>query len=152
MSIKIISDNRKTRHEYEIIQAFEAGIVLQGTELKSLRQGRVNLSEAFCRVDSKMEVFLVNAHISHYDFGNRTNHDPLQNRKLLLHRYEIRRLYGQQKEKGLTLVPLKIYFKKGLVKVEIALVKGKKLHDKRETLKKRVAEREIARSIKDANR
>ncbi|MBF0239554.1 MAG: SsrA-binding protein SmpB [SAR324 cluster bacterium] len=149
MNIKIIVTNRKAHFEYEIVQTFETGIELRGTEVKSLRLGKANISESYCAVSSAMEVFLINAHINHYDFGNRNNHDPLQARKLLLRKQEIRKLYGQSREKGLTLIPLKMYFKHGLVKVEIALVKGKKLHDKRESIKKDEAKREIARNMKN---
>ncbi|MBF0350792.1 MAG: SsrA-binding protein SmpB [SAR324 cluster bacterium] len=149
MNIKIIVTNRKAHFEYEIVQTFETGIELRGTEVKSLRLGKANISESYCAVSPAMEVFLINAHINHYDFGNRNNHDPLQARKLLLRKQEIRKLYGQSREKGLTLIPLKMYFKHGLVKVEIALVKGKKLHDKRESLKKDEAKIEIARNMKN---
>ena len=147
--MKVIVNNRKARFEYEILQTLEAGLVLQGTEIKSIRSGRVNLSEGFCRIDAKMEVYLCNVHISHYEFGNRNNHDPLRERKLLLHKREIHRLYGTIREKGTTLVPLKLYLQQGLVKIQIAIVKGKKTHDKRESLKKKDAQREIQRSLKN---
>ncbi len=115
MKIKPLAKNRKARFEYDIQKTFEAGIVLKGTEVKSIRSGQINLAESYCRVDEKMQVYLLNAHISHYDYGNRNNHEPLRPRRLLLHRSEIRRLYGQLKEQGLTLIPLKIYLKDGLI-------------------------------------
>ncbi len=148
MGTKNIATNRKARFEYEVVQTFEAGIALKGTEVKSLRSGHVNMSDSYCRVGSRLEVYVLNLHISPYDFGNRSNHDPLRERKLLLHKYEIRRLYGQVREKGLTLVPLKLYFKQGKVKVELALTKGRKVHDKRERLKKEDAKRDMERSLK----
>lgn len=144
-----IAKNRRARFEYEILQKFEAGIVLKGTEVKSLRAGRVNMGDSHCRINSQLEAYLVNLHISPYEFGNRVNHDPLRDRKLLLHRHEIRRLYGQIREKGLTLVPLKLYLNKGKIKVELGLVRGKKLYDKRESIKEKHAKRDIERSLKD---
>ena len=146
---KTLANNRRARHEYLILKAMEAGIELRGTEVKSIREGMINLSESYCVIDEKMQAFLLNAHISHYNFGNRHNHDPLRKRRLLLHRHEIRRLYGQIKQQGLTLIPLKIYLKKGLIKLEIGLAKGKKLHDKRDTMKKKEAQREVERSLKE---
>ncbi|MGK5094042.1 SsrA-binding protein SmpB [Deltaproteobacteria bacterium TL4] len=145
---KTLVTNRKAHFNYEIIQTYEAGIALRGTEVKSLRSGHANIAESHCRISSNLEIYLVNAHINQYDFGNRNNHDPLRERQLLLHKAEIRRLYGQSREKGLTLVPLKLYLKKGRVKIEIALVKGKKIHDKRESLKLKASERDMARDIK----
>ena len=132
-----------------ILKTLEAGIELLGTEVKSIREGMINLSESYCRIDGRMEAYLLNAHISHYHFGNRHNHEPLRKRRLLLHRHEIRRLFGQVKQQGLTLIPLKIYLKQGLIKLEIGLGKGKKLHDKRNTMKKREAQREVERSLKE---
>ena len=149
MSHKILANNRRVRHEYMILKTLEAGIELLGTEVKSIREGMINLSESYCRIDDRMEAYLLNAHISHYHFGNRHNHEPLRKRRLLLHRHEIRRLFGQVKQQGLTLIPLKIYLKQGLIKLEIGLSKGKKLHDKRNTMKKREAQREIERSLKE---
>ncbi len=149
MSSKTLARNRKARFEYEILKSMEVGIVLHGTEVKSIRAGHINLAESYCKVSDRMQVHLMNAHVSQYDFGNIHNHDPLRARKLLLHKSEIRRLYGQVKEQGLTLIPLKIYLKKGLIKMELAMGKGKKLHDKRESLKKRDAQREVERSLKD---
>lgn len=139
-SFKQIADNRKARHDFHIEETFEAGIALQGTEVKSLRLGRVNLRDSFARVE-KGEVFLHGLHISPYEQGNRFNHDPLRVRKLLLHKREIRRLIGKTREEGYTLVPLKLYFKNGKCKVELALAKGKKLYDKRDSIAKRDAER-----------
>lgn len=139
--------NRKARHEYHVLETWEAGVVLRGTEVKSLRQGRANLQDAFARVDGS-ELWLYNLHISPYEAGNRFNHDPLRPRKLLLHRQQIRKLIGQVEQKGLTLVPLEIYFTRGIAKVSLALVRGKKLHDKREDLRKRDAEREMERGFK----
>ena len=145
--IKLVSDNRKARFQYELLEKFEAGLMLQGTEVKSLRDGKLSLTEAYCRVDGQGEVYLLDAHIAPYGHGNRSNHDPLRPRKLLLHKLEINRLIGKVKEKGLTLVPVRVYFKGGKAKVEIALAKGKKIHDKRETIKKRDQERDARREM-----
>ncbi|MBF0286612.1 MAG: SsrA-binding protein SmpB [SAR324 cluster bacterium] len=150
MTTTTIAKNRRARFEYEILQKLEAGIALTGTEVKSLRAGHVNMGDSHCRINSQLEVHLVNLHISPYEFGNRVNHDPLRDRKLLLHKYEIRRLYGQIREKGLTLVPLTLYLNKGKIKVELGLVRGKKLHDKRESIKEKHAKRDMERSLKDA--
>jgi SsrA-binding protein len=144
---QIIVRNRKARYEYHILDTWEAGIVLQGTEVKSLRAGRANLQDAFARID-RGELWLHNLHISPYESGNRFNHDPLRTRKLLLRRQEIRKMIGQVEQKGLTLVPLELYFRRGIAKVTLALVKGKKLHDKREDLKRRAAERDMERGWK----
>jgi len=144
---KNITVNRKARHEYSIIQTWEAGIVLVGTEVKSLRQGKANLVDSYAKVING-EVWLVNLHISEYTEGNINNHDPKRERKLLLNKSEIRKLIGNTKEKGLTLVPLRLYFKKGKVKVEIALAKGKKVYDKRKDIAKRDFERDQQRKIK----
>ena len=148
MNIKILVTNRKAHFEYEILQTYEAGIELEGTEVKSSRESHINIADSYCRVSDQMEIFLMNANISPYKFGNIHNHEPLRERRLLLHKSEIRRLYGRVKEKGLTLIPLKLYLKKGRIKIEIGLAKGKKIHDKRETLKRQDADREIARNIK----
>jgi SsrA-binding protein len=145
---KIAVQNRKARHEYHVLETWETGIVLTGTEVKSLREGRGNLQDAYARVD-RGEVWLFNMHISPYEQGNRFNHDPLRPRKLLLHRNQIRKMIGQVETTGLTLVPLDVHFTRGRAKVNLALVRGKKLHDKREDLRKRDAEREIQRSFKD---
>lgn len=145
--IHIVVRNRRARHEYEILEKQEAGIVLTGTEVKSLRAGKANLQDAFARFD-RGELWLFNVHISPYEQGNRFNHDPLRPRKLLLQRRELRKLVGQVEQQGLTLVPLDIYFRRGLAKVTLALVRGKKLHDKRDDLRRRAAEREIERAYK----
>ena len=144
---KLISDNRKARFQYELLDKFEAGVMLTGTEVKSLRDGKLSLTESYCKVDHQGEVYLMDAHIAPYGHGNRTNHDPLRPRKLLLHKLEINRLIGKVREKGLTLVPTKVYFKGGRVKVEIALAKGKKIHDKREAIKKRDQDRDARREM-----
>ena len=145
---RLIVSNRKARYEYHVLDTWETGIVLQGTEVKALREGKANLQDAFARVDNG-EVWLFNVHISPYEQGNRFNHDPLRPRKLLLHRNEIRKLIGSVQEKGLTLVPLDVHFSGGRAKVNLALVRGKQLHDKRETLKERDSQREIQRGLKD---
>lgn len=145
---KLISRNRKAYHDYHIDETYEAGIVLTGTEVKSLRDSRVNLKDSFARVEGG-ELFLYNMHISPYDQGNRFNHDPLRTRKLLMHKAEITRLAGKVKEKGYTLIPVKIYFKKGLVKVELALARGKRLYDKRRAIAEREQRREVERNLKD---
>jgi SsrA-binding protein len=144
---KNVTVNRKARYEYEILQVYEAGIVLQGTEVKSLREGKANLVDSYGLLKDN-EIWLIGAHISEYTQGNINNHDPIRTRKLLMNRSEIRKLIGKVKEKGLTLVPLRIYFKKGKVKIEIALAKGKKVHDKRETIAKRDFNRDQERKIK----
>lgn len=144
---KIITDNRKARHDYLLLEKFEAGIVLVGTEVKSLRAGRVNLKDSYAQVDNG-ELFLYNVHISPYEQGSFSNVDPVRKRKLLMHKREIMRLLGKVKEKGLTLVPTKMYFSNGRVKVEIALAQGKKLHDKRESQKQKDAKREIDKAMK----
>ncbi len=145
---RIVVQNRKARHEYHVLNTWEAGMVLQGTEVKSLRQGKGNLQDAFARVDNG-EVWLFNFHISPYEQGNRFNHDPLRPRKLLMHNSEIRKLIGAVQEKGLTLVPLDVHFSGGRAKVNLALVRGKQLHDKRESIKERDQQREVQRGLKD---
>jgi len=142
---KVIASNRKARHDYTILDTYEAGISLVGTEVKSLRLGRASLTDAFATVDDG-EVWLRNLHIPEYVQGTWTNHTPRRTRKLLLHKKEILRLIGKSKESGLSLVPLSMYFKDGKVKVELALAKGKKAYDKRQDLAKRDAQREIARA------
>jgi SsrA-binding protein len=144
---KNIAVNRKARHEYAILQTFEAGIVLVGTEVKSLRQGKANLVDGYAKLEMN-EVWLVNVNISEYTQGNINNHDPRRERKLLLNRSEIRKLIGKTKEKGLTLIPLRLYFKNGKVKVELALAKGKKVYDKRRDIAKKDFQREQERRIK----
>lgn len=144
---KYICINRKARYEYIIEESYEAGLVLSGSEVKSLRDGKANLKDSYGRI-LKGEAFLLNAHISPYPAANQFNHEPNRTRKLLLHKNEIRRLTGKVKERGLTLIPLKLYFKGGKAKVELALARGKKLYDKRETLRRKVAQREVERSLK----
>lgn len=151
MGIKIIANNKKAYHEYFVDEVFEAGLSLQGTEVKSLRMGQVSIKEAYCRIRNG-EVFVDNMNISPYDQGNRENHDPLRARKLLLHRHEIDKLCRKVDEKGLTLVPTKIYFKGGLVKLEIGVCRGKKLYDKRESLKSKQANREASRAMREYSR
>jgi SsrA-binding protein len=147
MGEKLICNNKKAFHNYFIEERFEAGMVLKGTEVKSLRQGRANLNDSFAQVKNG-EAFLNNLHISPYDFGNRENHDPDRVRKLLLHSKEITRLHGKVREQGYSLVPLRLYFKNGLVKVEMGLAKGKKLYDKREDMKLKDQKREMAQAMK----
>ena len=151
MGEKVLCENKKVRHDYFIEESYEAGIALQGTEVKSLRLGKANLKDSYARV-SDGEVYLYDLHISPYSFGNRFNHDPLRVRKLLLHKAQINRLYGKSREKGLTLVPLKMYFKKGKVKVELGVGRGKKIHDKREDLRLREDKRAIERGLHSRNR
>lgn len=146
--IKIVAENRKARHNYFIHETYEAGIALTGTEVKSIRIGRANLQDSFARVD-KGELLLYSMHISPYEQGNRFNHDPLRTRKLLMHRREINKLIGQTREKGFTLVPLKLYFKRGRVKVELGLASGKKLYDKRAATAARDAKREMDRAFRE---
>ena len=149
MKVKTLAKNRRARFEYEIEKTMEVGIVLEGTEVKSIKAGKINITDSFCKVNENLEVYLLNTHISHYNFGNRHNHDPIRPRLLLLHRSEIKRLYGQLKEKGLTLIPLKIYLKGSIIKLELGIGRGKKLHDKRLTIKKREAQRELEKIIKE---
>jgi len=144
---KVIARNKKALHEYHVLETYEAGIALAGPEVKSVRAGKVSLAEAFARVD-RGEAWLFDMHISPYGPADRWNMDPVRPRKLLMHRREIRRLIGATQEQGLTLVPLDLYLRRGLVKVTIGLARGKKLHDKRETIKRRTAEREMQRAIK----
>lgn len=151
MAEKMICNNKKAFHEYFIEEKFEAGMVLQGTEVKSLRNGKANLNDAFAQVKNG-EAFLNNLHISPYDFGNRENHDPDRMRKLLLHKTEITRLFGKIREQGYTLVPLRLYFKDGKVKAELGLAKGKKLYDKREDMKKKDMKRDVAQAMKERGR
>lgn len=147
-NIKIAAENRKARHDYHIHETYEAGIVLTGTEVKSLRGGKANLKDSYARIENA-EVFLHNMHISPYEQGNRFNHEPLRTRKLLMHRFEINKLIGKVKEKGFALVPLKIYFTRGKAKVELALATGKKLYDKRDDMLERDAKREIDRAFRE---
>jgi len=147
--IKIISENRKARHNYFIEDRFEAGIMLKGTEVKALREGKANIQDAYA-VFSNGELYLLNAHIPPYARGNRENHDPLRTRKLLLHRAELEKLWGKIEIKGYSLIPLKMYFKKGLAKVEVGLGRGKKMHDKRASTKEKEANRQLDRARKRA--
>jgi SsrA-binding protein len=151
MGIKIIASNKKAFHDFFIDEVYEAGLVLTGTEVKSLRQTKVNLKEAFCRVKDG-EVFINNMHISPYEHGGSENPDPTRVRKLLLHREEIDKLTRKVEEKGLSLVPTKIYFKDSRAKIEIGVGRGKKLHDKRESLKSKEADREMAKALKSVRR
>ncbi|MEN6463539.1 MAG: SsrA-binding protein SmpB [Syntrophomonas sp.] len=150
-SVKYVVDNRKAWHNYHIKETFEAGMVLVGTEVKSLRAGKGNLQDAYAVVKDG-EVWVNNFHISPYDKGNQFNHDPKRLKKLLMNRREINRLVGLQKEKGYTLIPLKIYFKHGLAKMELGVAIGKKLYDKREDLAERDAQRDIERAVKEKSR
>ncbi|TCT18801.1 SsrA-binding protein [Melghiribacillus thermohalophilus] len=145
---KVIAQNKKAHHDYFIEETYEAGLVLKGTEIKSIRAGRVNLKDSFARIENG-EAFLYNMHISPYEQGNRFNHDPLRTRKLLLHKNEINKLIGETQRQGYSLVPLKIYIKNGVAKVLIGLAKGKKQYDKREDLKRKQAKRDIERALKN---
>ena len=148
--MKLIANNKKAYHDYFILETYEAGIALHGTEVKSLRMGKCSIKEAFIRVENE-EVYVYGMHSSPYEKGNIFNKDPLRVRKLLLHKSEIRKLLGKTKEKGMTLVPLKVYFKDSLVKVEIGLAKGKKLYDKRQDIAKKDQQREAQRDFKVRN-
>lgn len=144
---RVFASNRKARHDYHILEVYEAGIELKGTEVKSVRAGKVNLKDSYAAIQNG-EVFLHNVHISHYTHGNIHNHDPVRTRKLLLNRTEIKKLYGKVAERGLTLVPLSFYLVRGRIKVEIALVKGKKLYDKREAIAERDRKRDQDREMR----
>ena len=144
---KIIADNRKALHDYELIETFEAGVALLGTEVKSIREGRVNLRDSYARVEGE-ELWAFNIHISPYTHRGYSDHEPLRKRKLLLHKAEIRKLIGRTVEKGLTLVPLRLYFKNGRVKMAVSLARGKKAHDKRETIRRREVDRETRAAVK----
>lgn len=148
---KLICENRKARHEFFFLETFEAGIELQGTEVKSLRAGKANLQDAFCKVENG-EMLLYNMHVSPYEQGNRYNHQPKRPRRLLLHKTEILRLYAKVREKGLTIIPVKCYFSGSLVKVEIALAQGKKLYDKREDMLNKAVKRDTERTLKERER
>ncbi|MGM0217610.1 SsrA-binding protein SmpB [Enterococcus sp. AZ126] len=145
---KLIAQNRKARHDYTVVDTMEAGIVLQGTEIKSIRNGRINLKDGFARVRNG-EVYLLNVHISPYEQGNIFNHDPLRTRKLLLHKKQIAKLITETKNTGITIIPLKVYLRNGYAKVLIGLAKGKKQYDKREDLKRKEINREINRTLKN---
>jgi SsrA-binding protein len=146
--IKLIAENRKARHDYNIEDTYEAGIVLVGTEVKSLRMGKANLKDSYARIKNG-EVFVYQLHIGAYPFAYYNNHDPLRSRKLLLHNYEIKKLYGKVNEKGYSLIPLKLYFKDGKAKLNLALARGKQSHDKRETIRRRDQKRELERERKN---
>lgn len=147
MAEKVLARNRKASHDFFLQEKYEAGLVLQGSEIKSIRAGQVSLKEAYVRTNGR-EAFLVNAHIATYNPASSTNHDPIRERKLLLHRKELAELYEEVKRNGSTIVPLQIYLKKGRAKVEIAVAKGKKKWDKREDIAKKDAQREMARALK----
>ena len=146
-----IADNRKALHDYHVLDTWEAGVVLLGTEVKAIREGRVNLRDSYARLENG-EVWLLNVHISPYSHTDYAGHAEKRERKLLLHRHELNKLAGQVREKGLTVVPLQMYFKKGRVKVQIALVKGKQAHDKRETIRRREIDRETRAAVKARSR
>jgi SsrA-binding protein len=146
MSIKVVATNRKAKHEYFVLETFEAGLSLHGSEIKSIRAGHISLAQAYVAIDGR-EAWLVNAHIAAYDQASHYNHDPLRQRKLLLHRSEIRKMWESVRQKGVTIIPLRVYLKDGLAKVEIALAKGKKLYDKRADIAKRDVERELDRQL-----
>ena len=146
--VKIIAQNRKARRDYFIVDEYEAGLVLKGTEVKSLRLGRANLKDSYARIKNG-EVFVYQLHIAPYPFAYYDNHDPLRPRKLLLHKHEIKRLYGKVNEKGLSMIPLRLYFKNGKVKIVVALVKGKRKYDKRDAIRRRDEQRDLNREIKN---
>jgi SsrA-binding protein len=146
---KLIVQNRRARHEYQVLDSFEAGIELRGTEVKSLRAGQITLKDSYADVQSG-EMYLIGAHINPYEQGNIYNHDPERPRKLLMHKHEIERLSSQVAEKGLTLIPLRVYFKDGRAKVELGLCRGKQTHDKRATIRERDAKREMDKAVKRA--
>jgi SsrA-binding protein len=145
--IELVADNRKAGFEYHILESFEAGLVLVGTEVKAIREGRVNLRDAYCAFQ-RGEAYLLGAHIGQYSHGGYASHEPTRSRKLLLNQSELNKLLGKTTEKGLTVVPLRMYFKKGRIKVAVALARGKKVYDKRETTKRRESERETRAAIK----
>ena len=148
---RVVAENRKARHDYEVLDTWEAGVALLGTEVKAIREGRINLRDSYARVENG-EVWLLNVHISPYSHRGYADHAELRHRKLLLHRHEIRKLVGQTAERGLTLVPLELYFNKGRVKVLLALARGKKTHDKREAIKQRETDRETRAAVKARQR
>jgi len=148
---RIIADNRKAFHDYHVLESWEAGVALLGSEVKAIREGRVNLRDSYARID-RGEIWLLNVHISPYSHTDYAGHAEKRQRKLLLHRHELNKLAGQVRERGLTVVPLQMYFKKGRVKVQIALVKGKQVHDKRETLRRREIDRETRAAVKARSR
>ena len=145
--IKVIATNRKVKHDYFLLEIFEAGLSLLGSEIKSIRAGKISIKEAYVKVDGE-QAWLVNAHISPYDPASRENHDPIRDRKLLLHKKEIKTLWNEVRQKGVTIIPLRVYLRKGKDKVEISIVKGKKNYDKRQAIAKRDSQREIERSLR----
>jgi len=145
---KIVANNRKAGFEYFLLEHFEAGLSLQGSEIKSVRAGQMSITEAFIDIENGREAWLLESHIAPYEQANRFNHEPKRRRRLLLHRKEIRKMWNEVRQKGVTIVPLKVYIKNGRAKIEIALAKGKKLHDKRETIAKRDQERETSRDTR----
>ncbi|HHU55702.1 MAG TPA: SsrA-binding protein SmpB [Acholeplasmataceae bacterium] len=145
--IKVVARNKKAEHNYFILETFEFGIVLKGTEIKSIRASKLSIQDAYCQVKNE-ELFIINMHIAKYDHGNIFNHDETRNRKLLAHKREIRRLLGKVKEEGLTLIPLEVYISRGFAKVKVGLCKGKKQYDKREDIKRKTIEREINKSMR----
>jgi SsrA-binding protein len=148
---ELIADNRKAHHDFHLLETFEAGLALTGTEVKAMREGRANLRDSYCRIQNG-EAYLLGAHVGQYSHGGSASHDPLRPRKLLLHQEELRKLLGKTSEKGLTIVPVRMYFKRGRAKLAIALAKGKKTYDKRETIKRREAERETRAAMKSRGR
>jgi SsrA-binding protein len=146
MDVKVVATNRKASHEYFLLERFEAGLVLQGSEIKSIRAGQISLAEAYIRVDGQ-DAWLMDAHVAPYEHAGSYNHDPRRPRKLLLHKKEIRELWENVRQKGVTIIPLRVYLKEGRAKVEIAIAKGKKLYDKRESIAKRDTERDIERNF-----
>ncbi|MBQ6445755.1 MAG: SsrA-binding protein SmpB [Clostridia bacterium] len=148
--LQTVARNKKAYHDYFVLESFEAGIELFGTEVKSVRQGKVNLKDAWCSIE-KGEIYVNGMHISPYEFGNIFNRDPMRKRRLLLHKREINRLYGQLKQQGLTLIPLSAYFNRGRLKIQVGLCKGKKNYDKRESIARKDAEREAARELRSLN-
>ena len=148
---QLIADNRKAGHDYHFLETFEAGLVLQGTEVKAIREGRVNLRDSYCRLQNG-EAYLLGAHIGQYSHGGYMSHDPTRTRKLLLNRIELNKLLGKTTEKGLTIVPIRMYFKGGRVKVAVALAKGKNTIDKRETIRRRELDREARAAVKERQR
>lgn len=150
MAEKVIATNRKARHEYHIFDQYEAGLVLRGSEIKSIRAGQISIKEAYVQVNED-EAWLIDAHIAPYDQASIYNHEPRRPRKLLLHKRQIRDLYDDVRQKGVTIIPLRVYLRDGLAKVEIAVAKGKKLYDKRQTIAKRDAQREIERQLRRRN-
>ena len=148
--LQTVARNKKAYHDYFVLESFEAGIELFGTEVKSVRQGKVNLKDAWCSIE-KGEIYVNGMHISPYEFGNIFNRDPMRKRRLLMHKREINRLYGQLKQQGLTLIPLSAYFNRGRLKIQVGLCKGKKNYDKRESIARKDAEREAARELRSRN-